>query len=118
MRVKLLIAMAFASLLILAGTVTAVAGTGIPCSCNVPVYVQQCCPCPIAPPCIVTPGCCQVQLAECHAPVCNVQCDCPQLNGVLCLSKPSSVGFCPPSFKCPSVSLCGPCFTCPKLFDP
>jgi len=118
MRVKLLIAMALASIFILAGTVTAIAGTGQPSICDVQCFTPVCAPCPIVPPCVVTPGVCEVQLAQCHAPVCNVQCDCPSLFGTITLTAPSGVGFIPPNFACPSAFLTAPTFTCPILFDP
>jgi hypothetical protein len=126
MRVKLLIAMALASVFLLAGTVIAVAGDG-PCYpvCNVKCIVPSFCPSCNFQPAVCKPGYCEpceVKLAECH-PIepCNVRCTCPTLEGCIKLTSPGGICFKAPCFECPSAEgpeFCGPSFKCPVIWDP
>jgi hypothetical protein len=126
MRVKLLIAMALAGVLLLAGTVIAVAGDGpfVPV-CDVKCFVPSFCPQCNFQPAVCTPGViepCEVKLAQCHdIKPCNVQCTCPTLEGSLKLTSPGGICFKAPNFECPSAEgpeFCGPSFKCPVIWDP
>jgi hypothetical protein len=126
MRVKLLIAMALASVFLLAGVGPSVAGTGpfVPI-CDVTCIVPPSCPpCTFVPavcsPGVVTP--CTIQLAQCPAPEpCIVKCTCPTLTGSIALTSPGGINFVAPNFECPSAAgptFIGPTFQCPIIFDP
>jgi hypothetical protein len=126
MRVKLLIALALASIVLLVFAGPALAGNGpfLP-QCGAIVSTPVCPPINTVAqaqitPCFFTPATVNLEPCPTHGP-CNVPFTCPTFLATATLTGPGNIAFTPPGFVCPNVlgpTFNGPQFQCPTLFDP